>query len=135
MDRIIASELAKIAGWAIEGARDFLANGLALTQDHKKQLELWRQEASSVASWLADSPEESGVAVRGYEDGKAGLSKPIRRSDAFRWYKRWCAEVNRKPFGISAWGAEMGRLGHDAVKTGGEFVFQTLERTAGMDFG
>ncbi len=135
VDRIIATELAKIAGWAIEGARDLLVNGLALTQDHKKQLELWRQEASSVASWLADSPEESGVDVRGYEDGKAGLSKPIRRSDAFRCYKRWCTEVNRKPFGISAWGAEMGRLGHDAVKTGGEFVFHTLKGTAGMDFG
>ena len=130
VDRIIDAELAQIAGWAIDGARDQLANGLALTQDHRDQLAIWRQEASSVASWLADSPEESSVTLRSYEEHKSDLSKPLRRSDAFRWYKRWCTEANRKPFGRSVWGAEMSRLGHEATKTGGDYVFFSLKASA-----
>lgn len=134
VEGIITTELGKIAAWAIEGARDLLANGLALTQDHQKQLALWRQEASSVASWLADNPDVSEVAVRGYEDERSGLSKPIRRSDAYRCYKRWCSEANRKAFGRSMWGAEMARLGHTEMKTGGDFVFLTLKRAGAIQF-
>ena len=81
---------------------------------------------------MADSNDESGVAPRGYQDGKYDQSRPIRRADAFRCYKSWCGDMNRKPFGINAWGAEMVRLGHEPVKTGGHVVFATLKRMDGI---
>jgi P4 family phage/plasmid primase-like protien len=137
-ERIIADELAKIAGWAIEGARDLLANGLALSQAHDQQLKNWQQEASSVASWLADAASESYVMTRGYEEGKQGTSTPIHRARAYRLYKSWCISVTRKPLGINAWGLEMEKLGHTPTKTSGDYVFHSLkevERANGNAFG
>ena len=40
--------------------------------------------------------------------------------------------MNRKPFGINAWGAVNVGIGHEPVKTGGHVVFATLKRTDGM---
>jgi hypothetical protein len=137
-ERIIDAELAKIAGWAIEGARDLLANGLAFSQPHHEQMKSWRQEASSVASWLADAASESGVMARGYAEGKEGTSTPIHRSKAYRLYKSWCLSVTRKPLGINAWRSEMEKLGHTPTKTSGDFVFHSLkeaERASDNAFG
>ncbi len=137
-ERIIDDELAKIAGWAIEGARDLLANGLALSQPHHEQMRSWRQEASSVASWLADAATESGVITRGYAEGKEGTSTPIHRSKAYRLYKSWCLSVTRKPLGINAWRSEMEKLGHTPTKNSGDFVFHSLkeaEHASGNAFG
>jgi hypothetical protein len=136
--RIVDDELAKIAGWAIEGARDLLANGLALSQPHDEQMKNWRQEASSVASWLADAASESGVMTRGYEEAKDGTSLPIHRKRAYWHYKFWCLSVTRKPLGINAWGSEMEKSGHAATKSNGDYVFHSLkefERASGNAFG
>ncbi len=127
-DRIASTELPKIAGWAIEGARDLLTNRLALSTAHFEQMAIWREEASSVASWLADDASESGVMKPEYADAKLGASTPLRRSEAYHQYKNWCSNANRKPHGLVAWGAEMDKLGHSVTKTVGHFVFHSLTR-------
>ena len=125
--RIVSTELGKIAGWAIEGARDLLrTNVLAKSSSHAHQLSLWRQEASSVASWLADEPRDSGVAQRTYHDGKDGAAA-LPTTRAFVLYKMWCSATGRKYMAKGLWGAEMVRLGHLRMKTGGAWVFPNLK--------
>ena len=125
-DAIISTELGKIAGWAIEGARDLLANGLKLTAAHNEELASWREEASSVASWLADHPADSGVAPRTPSDETHSYKRPILRSDAYKCYKSWSITVGRHPLSKTHWSMEMNRLGHTPTKSRGDFVFTTL---------
>ena len=123
VDKIIDSELPKIVAWAINGARDCLGNNLALSQDHETQLANWKREANSVASWLSDDTDESGVRDRALDDN---ISKPIKRSDAFARYKAWCQRSSRSNFSKQKWIAEMERLGHTSVKRTGDYVYPEL---------
>jgi len=125
--KIIDDELAKIVAWAIDGARDLLANGLALSQDHHIQLNHWKLEANPVASWLADDEGDSGISIR---DPNDKASRPISRSDAFNRFKTWCRNSNRSIFTKTKWIAELSRLGHTAVKRGGNFVYPDLVTVA-----
>ena len=125
-DEIISTELGKIAGWAIEGAKDLLANGLKLTKAHDDEIASWREEASSVASWLADHPSDSGVAPRTPGDEKHSYKRPILRSEAYKCYRTWSITVGRQPLSKTFWSMEMNRLGHTPTKSRGDFVFTTL---------
>ena len=90
---------------------------------------IWLEEASTVASRLADAASESGVMPRDYADAKQGLSPSLHRSAAYKLYKRWCAFATRKPLGNVAWGSEMEKLGHSLGRAPPQVVKQDGSQT------
>lgn len=53
----VANELAGIVGWGLQGAADYLANGLARPPSSLAALETWKREANPVAVWVDEAME------------------------------------------------------------------------------
>ncbi|MDA0897120.1 MAG: hypothetical protein O3A71_09920 [Proteobacteria bacterium] len=113
-DQIINEEMPQILDWALEGARDYLENGLKLSPAHDRELATWKCESNSVLSWLADESEISGI--------ETGDVKPFDRIgvvEAFNRYCTWCSRARRKPFGRNHFKTYMGTAGYtDSVYKG-----------------
>ncbi|PMO58745.1 hypothetical protein BCT07_10855 [Vibrio breoganii] len=92
-EELILEELPAILWWALEGAEDYLVNGLYLSSAHSKALDKWKNNGNSVASWLQDH-EDNEIGEREQRSGR----QPLKVMQAYIIYKDWCQRTNRKPF-------------------------------------
>jgi P4 family phage/plasmid primase-like protien len=113
--QICKNELGAVLGWCIAGVNDYLENGLLLSPAHYEQLEHWRNESNSVASWILDTDSQ----VEAVEPGKASLPT----SEAYTLYKDWCRTAGRQPLGKGLFRAYLVERGHAVLenKTGHRF--------------
>ncbi|MEP3779666.1 MAG: DUF5906 domain-containing protein [Shimia thalassica] len=120
--RIAENELAQIIGWAFDGAERLQAEGLRTTQTHLDCLAEWQNSFNSVVSWL--SSNDAGVYRRNENDHRPEMTSV----EAFECYKRWCADVHRKPFGRNKFLANMREHGFPYVNGPQTTTFPTLTR-------
>ncbi len=101
-DEIVAEEMLAILGWAMNGAVDYLENGLYLSPAHDHCLAEWRRDGDSVTSWL-HANEDNEIAPRRRGDGK----HPLRVTHAYHIYREWCRHNNLQPFNSQVFKAHM----------------------------
>jgi P4 family phage/plasmid primase-like protien len=94
----LKEELAGILNWALEGLRDWLANGLQPPPEVTEATEAYRAEMDIVGLFVQDACITDPIAVT--------PSKTLY--DAFR---EWCAENGYEPFGQTAFGRRLAAKG------------------------
>ncbi|MFZ8828767.1 MAG: phage/plasmid primase, P4 family [Armatimonadota bacterium] len=94
----LKEELAGILNWALEGLRDWLANGLQPPPEVTEATEAYRAEMDIVGLFVQDACITDPTAVT--------PSKTLY--DAFR---EWCAENGYEPFGQTAFGRRLAAKG------------------------
>lgn len=97
-ESIVATELAGIAAWAIEGYRVLRERGhYLLPRSHEQAVAVWRRSCDSAASWLH---ERVDVGV--------GRTSP---ADLFADYREWAEATKHRPVTSTTFGTRLGRLG------------------------
>lgn len=103
--RRLDNELPGIITWALHGAARLIRNAKYTEPGSSNQAKSrWRQEADSVAAWLAEVVEPCD-----YPDMKA--------KTAYTSYKNWCEETGHKACSSTAWGKRLKLLGVRKKKT------------------
>lgn len=105
LNRIVKNELPGILSWAFEGLKDYLNNGLFLSQTHYACLAEWKRDSNSVLSWLHDDDK-----IKERVSGTSIL--PLQATIAYMFYNNWCVSNNRKPFNKKQFYSFMEEAGH-----------------------
>lgn len=120
-DEIVAEEMPAFLGWAMNGALDYLENGLYLSPAHDQCIAEWRRDGNSVTSWL-HSKEDNDVAPR-----KSGYGKhPLKRTHAYQIYREWCRHNNRQPFNNQTFYSHMEGAGYTTTTYNGYTCYEAL---------
>lgn len=88
--RIIDKELGQFLQWAIDGVKDYLANGLYFSPAHNESMAEWRSKRDSVKAFFTTSE-----VLEKREEGEP--RKPIKKTLAYKLYKEWTLEDGLKP--------------------------------------
>lgn len=97
--RLVRDELPGILAWALVGAARLAARGrFDATRTHRKLVERWRVDHSSVLTWLTD-PEAVELSRR----------NKVRRADAFEAFRLWARANGRAPLGAHTFYQELAR--------------------------
>lgn len=86
---IVDSELDRIIGWAIGGVRDYLRDGLFISEESKEAVESWKGDSDSVRGWLRSLTE--------------AMTEELQKKkmvDAHDKYRDWCLFNARKSVGL-----------------------------------
>ncbi|WP_448248966.1 DNA primase family protein [Thalassotalea agariperforans] len=119
ISKICDNELPAILGWLIDGVKDYLTNGLYLSDQHKVCLREWKKESNSVIGWLHDN--DSILTIR--TDVK---DDPIRISASYEHYSTWCLKTKRKPYSKKVFKGFMAEQGHSSSMYNGYEVYKEL---------
>lgn len=117
-DRIIATEIAAVAAWAIDCARVLLERGdLVLPPSACTRRAVWRHDSDQVLQWAraelatADDGRLDLVLLEGKPPPKDKRFFPVKSGELYAMYRKWAESVGHSKMSMVKWGARLQGLG------------------------
>ena len=111
-EKIIATELAGVFNWVLEGVREYQRIGLAEPAETTAAIADYRAEVDPVQTFLTEACEEGRIVV--------DPTAKITSRELFNVYSAWCQDNNiRYPMAERKFGQRLGELGFEADRGSG----------------
>jgi putative DNA primase/helicase len=119
-DRVLAHESSGILNWLIQGLVDYQLYGLAEPECVRADVEAYRTDVDSVASFIRDKMEDGILVLDG--DGQ------IKSSTLRELFKNYCSESSQPILGPRRYQNRLKALGFESVKVGGQAHWRGLRQ-------
>ena len=110
--------LPTVLKWLMDGATDYLKNGLAVPESVKEATRNYRDRFDRINNFIT-------------ECCTTGEDEKILRGTLYAAYTRWCSKSDHKysPLGSSKFYSQMELRGYNVVKNQGDFYFKSIDVT------